>query len=66
MDPLLQSSLAEGLTQEAVMNLGIRASGKLHLLDNILSEFKNQGRKVLILFQVHNVIVYVRKQGIVL
>ncbi|XP_010689098.2 helicase protein MOM1 isoform X3 [Beta vulgaris subsp. vulgaris] len=51
VDPLLQSSLAEGLTQEAVMNLGIRASGKLHLLDNILSEFKNQGRKVLILFQ---------------
>lgn len=60
MDPKLQLSLTEGLSggADAVMDLGIRASGKLHLLEKLLSELKNQERKVLILFQVLNFVNY--------
>ena len=55
MDRSLQASLIGGLTNptlDAVLDLGTRASGKLTLLDEILSEFRNLGLKVLILFQV--------------
>ena len=60
MDPKLQLSLTEGLSggADAVMDLGIRASGKLHLLEKLLSELKNQERKVLILFQVRYFVNY--------
>jgi len=55
VDPSLQASLIGGLkdpTLDAVLDLGTRASGKLTLLDEILSELRNKGLKVLILFQV--------------
>ncbi|KAJ8441638.1 hypothetical protein Cgig2_025805 [Carnegiea gigantea] len=54
VDRSLQASLIGGLTNptlDAVLDLGTRASGKLTLLDEILSEFRNLGLKVLILFQ---------------
>lgn len=55
MDWQLQASLAKGISQETMTEVDIRASGKLHLLEKLLSELKNQKLKVLILFQVFNV-----------
>ncbi|KAL2938417.1 Helicase protein MOM1 [Bienertia sinuspersici] len=50
-DLVLQRSLVGGLSSDAMMDLGIKASGKLYLLEKLLSEFKNLELKVLILFQ---------------
>ncbi|KAH9613949.1 hypothetical protein KSS87_011018 [Heliosperma pusillum] len=43
--------LPEQPPQDAALDMGVKASGKLLLLDKLLSEFRNQGLKVLILFQ---------------
>ncbi|KNA08678.1 hypothetical protein SOVF_160460 isoform B [Spinacia oleracea] len=51
VDWQLQASLAKGISQETMTEVDIRASGKLHLLEKLLSELKNQKLKVLILFQ---------------
>ncbi|XAR59731.1 DNA helicase [Bertholletia excelsa] len=52
VDQSLQGLLTEGLPGiEYLLDVGIKASGKLHLLDTILSEIKNQGLRVVILFQ---------------
>ncbi|KAL7198220.1 hypothetical protein ACSBR2_020685 [Camellia fascicularis] len=51
-DPLLRGVLAKGLSEVEFMDVGIKASGKLQLLDTILSEIKNRGVRVVILFQL--------------
>ncbi|CAA3025175.1 helicase MOM1-like isoform X1 [Olea europaea subsp. europaea] len=52
---LVDSSVQEGLIAEGraneLLDTGIKACGKLQLLDIILSEIKNKGQQVLILFQ---------------
>ncbi|KAL2557461.1 uncharacterized protein Fot_02200 [Forsythia ovata] len=53
---LVDSSTQEGLIAEGrlateLLDTGIKACGKLQLLDMILSEIKNQGQQVVILFQ---------------
>lgn len=44
--------LHEGLQEVEYLDIDIKASGKLHLLDMLLSEIKKRGSRVLILFQV--------------
>ncbi|KAK6936069.1 Zinc finger, PHD-finger [Dillenia turbinata] len=51
VDPLLQSFLTKDLPEAEFLEVGIRACGKLQLLDTILSEIKCRGLRVLILFQ---------------
>ncbi|XP_021766470.1 uncharacterized protein LOC110730938 isoform X1 [Chenopodium quinoa] len=51
VDWQLQESLTKDLLPDARMNVDIRASGKLHFLENLLSELKERKLKVLILFQ---------------
>ncbi|CAK9165204.1 unnamed protein product [Ilex paraguariensis] len=50
LDPSLVL-LTKGLSEAELLDFGIKASGKLHLLDTILSEMKNRQLRVLILFQ---------------
>lgn len=52
MDPSLQILLTKGLQEVAFLDVGIKASGKLQLLDMMLVEMRNRGLRVLILFQV--------------
>lgn len=52
MDPPLQILLTKGLQEVAFLDVGIKASGKLQLLDMMLMEMRNRGLRVLILFQV--------------
>ncbi|KAF8397710.1 hypothetical protein HHK36_016632 [Tetracentron sinense] len=47
----LQSLLTKGLPVVEYLDVGIKASGKLQLLDKILTEIKNRGLRVVILFQ---------------
>lgn len=54
VDASLQSLLTKSLPVTEYLDVGIKASGKLQFLDAILSEMKNQGLRVLILFQVHD------------
>ncbi|KAL9253219.1 Helicase protein MOM1-like protein [Drosera capensis] len=51
VEPSLQPALTQGLTLDEICNIGGKASGKLQLLDAILSELKDQGLKCLILYQ---------------
>lgn len=51
VDASLQSLLTKSLPVTEYLDVGIKASGKLQFLDAILSEMKNQGLRVLILFQ---------------
>ncbi|GMI81866.1 hypothetical protein HRI_001855900 [Hibiscus trionum] len=51
VDQSLQMLLAKGLQEVEVLDVGIKASGKLQLLDAMLSEIKKQESKVLVLFQ---------------
>lgn len=53
MDPSLQILLTKGLQEVEYLDVGIKASGKLLLLDRMLTEMKNRGLRVLILFQVN-------------
>ncbi|KAK9676594.1 hypothetical protein RND81_11G087600 [Saponaria officinalis] len=48
---LRKSLLPEHPSLDAALDMGVKASGKLQLLDKLLSEFRNQGLKVVILFQ---------------
>lgn len=52
MDPLLQGALTKDLPVVEYLDVGIKASGKLQLLDTILSNIRNRGLRVVILFQV--------------
>lgn len=45
--------MIEDLPAVEYLDVGIKASGKMHVLDKMLSEIKNRGLRVLILFQVH-------------
>ncbi|KAI3852525.1 hypothetical protein MKX03_027944 [Papaver bracteatum] len=47
----LQETLTNGVSEAEYLNVGIKASGKLQVLDAILSETKKQGLRVLIIFQ---------------
>ncbi|MCL7035003.1 hypothetical protein MKW94_004353 [Papaver nudicaule] len=51
VDASLQKMLTNGLQVTEYLNVGVKASGKLQVLDKILSEIKKQGLRVLILFQ---------------
>lgn len=50
-DESLQSSINKDLEVVEYLDVGIKASGKLQLLDAMLMEIKSRGLKVLILFQ---------------
>ncbi|GMI92127.1 hypothetical protein HRI_002881800 [Hibiscus trionum] len=51
VDQSLQPLLTKGLQEVEFLEIGIKASGKLQLLDAMLSEIKKRELKVLILFQ---------------
>ncbi|KAI4322283.1 hypothetical protein L6164_021994 [Bauhinia variegata] len=51
VEPSLQTLITEGLKEAEYLDVGIRASGKLQLLDLMLTELKKQGLRGLILFQ---------------
>ncbi|KAI3962249.1 hypothetical protein MKX01_030799 [Papaver californicum] len=51
VNPSLQKMLTNGLPEAEYLNVGIKASGKLQILDTILSETEKQGLRVLIIFQ---------------
>ncbi|XP_035545868.1 helicase protein MOM1-like isoform X2 [Juglans regia] len=51
VDPSLQILLTKGLQEVAFLDVGIKASGKLQLLDMMLMEMRNRGLRVLVLFQ---------------
>ncbi|KAK3041003.1 hypothetical protein RJ639_026715 [Escallonia herrerae] len=51
VDPPLQSLITKGLPEIKYLDVGIQASGKLQLLDIILSEIRSRKLRVLILFQ---------------
>ncbi|PPE02092.1 hypothetical protein GOBAR_DD00865 [Gossypium barbadense] len=51
VDESLQMRLTKGLKDVEFLDVGIKASGKLQLLDAILLEIKKQELKVLVLFQ---------------
>ena len=53
MDTSVQARLiADKLPANEILDIGIKASGKLQLLDVMLNEIKRRGLRVLILFQV--------------
>src|SRR4051812_3741188 len=52
VDQALQVSLIEGHPVTDILDIGVRASGKLLLLDKMLGEIKGKGQRVLILSQV--------------
>lgn len=53
MDTSVQARLiADKLPANEILDIGIKASGKLQFLDVMLNEIKRQGLRVLILFQV--------------
>ncbi|XWS28986.1 hypothetical protein CRYUN_Cryun25bG0118000 [Craigia yunnanensis] len=51
VDQSLQMVLTKGLKEVEILDVGIKASGKLQLLDAMLLEIKKRELKVLILFQ---------------
>ncbi|XP_068473323.1 uncharacterized protein [Phaseolus vulgaris] len=51
LEPALHNSVVQGLPVEEHLDIGIKASGKLLLLEKILLEAKRLGLRVLILFQ---------------
>ncbi|KAL5225839.1 hypothetical protein ABZP36_012478 [Zizania latifolia] len=51
VDQSLQNSLTKGHPVTDILDIGVRASGKLLLLDKMLQEIKNQGLRVLIVSQ---------------
>ncbi|XP_004487086.3 uncharacterized protein, partial [Cicer arietinum] len=52
IDLSVQGLLTKGLVKEAeILDVGIKASGKLQLLDSMLTELKNKDLRALVLFQ---------------
>ncbi|KAJ4977738.1 hypothetical protein NE237_008518 [Protea cynaroides] len=51
LEPPLQNLLTKDLPEVEYLDVGIKASGKLQLLDKILQEMKRCGLRVMILFQ---------------
>lgn len=58
VDASVQALLIKGLQAPEALNVGIKASGKLQLLDMILSKIGRLNLRVLVLFQVCNLSVY--------
>lgn len=54
VDPSIQTSLTKDLDPAKYLDVGIHASGKLQLLDDILMELKKRQLRVVILYQVHD------------
>lgn len=52
VDDNLQGSLTRDLPVTDYLDIGVNASGKLQVLDKILQMVKDQGLRVMILFQV--------------
>lgn len=52
IDPSLQTLLVKGLEEIEYLNVGVKASGKLQLLDSMLKELKKNDLRALVLFQV--------------
>lgn len=52
VDPDLSSSLLENVKETEYLDVGIKASGKLQLLETLLLEMKKRGWRVLILYEV--------------
>ncbi|XP_058780148.1 helicase protein MOM1-like isoform X2 [Vicia villosa] len=50
-DPSMQPLLFKGLEEVEYLNVGIKASGKLQLLDSMLKELKKNDLRALLLFQ---------------
>lgn len=59
MDDFLQARLTKDLPAAEYLDVGVKASGKLQLLDRILQEMKNRSYRVVVLFQVGNSIIYI-------
>lgn len=59
MDPLLQGVLTKDLPVVEFLGVGIKASGKLQLLDTILSNIRDRGLRVIILFQVWGPVTFI-------
>lgn len=57
MHPPLQTLLTKDLQAVEYLDVGVKASGKLRLLDMMLKEIKNRSLRVLILFQVQDLVV---------
>lgn len=53
VDSSLQPSLIAGLSPDQGVEVGVKASGKLRLLNDILSRIRDQRLKALVLFQVY-------------
>ncbi|XP_050883884.1 helicase protein MOM1 isoform X3 [Lathyrus oleraceus] len=51
IDPSLQTLLVKGLEEIEYLNVGVKASGKLQLLDSMLKELKKNDLRALVLFQ---------------
>ncbi|XP_020960084.1 uncharacterized protein LOC107648625 isoform X8 [Arachis ipaensis] len=51
LDSSLYNSINKGLSVEEQLNIGIKASGKLQLLEKILLKARSRGLRVMILFQ---------------
>ncbi|KAL5082395.1 hypothetical protein RYX36_010816 [Vicia faba] len=51
IDPSMQTLLVKGLEEVEYLNVGIKASGKLQLLDSMLKELKKNDLRALLLFQ---------------
>lgn len=54
VDPSLQKLLIKDLPVVQYLDVGIKASGKLQLLDKLLSELQNRCLRALVLFQVRS------------
>ncbi|CAA6666441.1 unnamed protein product [Spirodela intermedia] len=52
VDDFLQARLTKDLPAADYLDVGVKASGKLHLLDRILQEMKNRSHRVVLLFQL--------------
>ncbi|MQL85393.1 hypothetical protein Taro_017928, partial [Colocasia esculenta] len=57
VDEFLQAKLTKDLQAADYLDIGVKASGKLELLDRILQEMKDRGQRVVILFQVGPLII---------
>jgi len=54
MNPSLQISLTKDRKEADILDIGIKASGKLQLLGEMLFSIKERGLRALVLFQVHS------------
>jgi hypothetical protein len=53
MDASLKQLLTKNLELHEILDVEIKASGKLHLLDKMLTHIKKNGLKAVVFYQVH-------------